>query len=126
VARAQRQSGVAGHNLIRLLETRLDAVVYRLGFAASIPAARQLVNHGHIQVNGHRCDIASAHVEVGDHISVQEKSRSMRCILDAMEMRGNVIPPYLALSPAQRVGELLAVPQREDIPISVNERLVIE
>ena len=126
VAKAQKLGGVAGHNLIRLLETRLDAVTYRLGFASSMRAARQLVNHGHIEVNGHKCDICSCHVAVGDVIAVREKSRSMRVVLDALEMRGNVIPPYLALSPGQRVGELITEPQREDIPINVNERLVIE
>ncbi|MBI2299260.1 MAG: 30S ribosomal protein S4 [Armatimonadetes bacterium] len=126
VARSQKLTGVAGHNLIRLLETRLDAVVYRLGFATSMRAARQLVNHGHIEINGRKCDICSAQVQVGDHVGVREKSRSLRVILDAMEMRGNVLPPYLALSPAQREGELITEPLREDIPINVNERLVIE
>lgn len=126
VAKATRQQGVTGHNLIRLLETRLDAVVYRLGFAASLRGARQLVSHGHIEVNGKRCNIPSRAVELRDRISVREKSRSMKAIRDALEMRGNVLPPYLALDPARMVGEMIAVPERSEIEINVNERLVVE
>lgn len=126
VARARRLPGVAGHNLIRLLEQRLDVVVYRLGFASTLRAARQLVSHGHIDVNGKRCDIASRQVNVGDHVSVRERSRSLQVIRDALEMRGNVLPPYLALDPPRMAGELIAEPQRQDVDINVNERLVIE
>jgi len=126
VAKAARMPGVTGHNLIRLLECRLDALVYRLGYSNTLRGARQLVSHGHIQVNGRRCNIPSCEVGVGDKISVQEKSRSLQVVRDALEMRGNVLPPYLALDPARMTGELIALPERQDVEISVNERLVVE
>lgn len=126
VARAQRISGVTGHNLIRLLETRLDTVVYRLGFAPSLRAARQLVSHGHIEVNGQKCDVPSRQVAVGDRVGVRERSRTLKVVRDALEHRGNVLPPYLALDPARMVGELLADPERSDVAVNVNERMVIE
>ncbi len=126
VARATRMPGVTGHNLIRLLETRLDAVVYRLGFANTLRGARQLVGHGHIELNGKRCDIPSCAVNPGDRIAVREKSRTQKSVRDALEMRGNVLPPYLALDPARMVGELLTTPERSDIGIAVNERMVVE
>lgn len=126
VAKASKAPGVTGHNLIRLLETRLDAVVYRLGFAATLRGARQLVSHGHVEINGHKCNIPSAAVSRGDRISIREKSRSMQAIRDALEMRGNVLPPYLALDPARMVGELIAEPERQDVNVAVNERLVVE
>ncbi|MCC7491613.1 MAG: 30S ribosomal protein S4 [Fimbriimonadaceae bacterium] len=126
VAAASRQQGVTGHNLIRLLELRLDALVYRMGFAQTLRGARQLVNHGHIEVNGKRCDIPSRGIVLKDRISVQEKSRPMQAIRVAIEQRGNVIPPYLAVDPARMVGELIAIPERSDIEIQVNERLVVE
>ena len=126
VAKAGKAQGVTGHNLIRSLETRLDAVVYRLGFAATIRGARQLVSHGHVQVNGHRCNIASRAVVLHDRISIQEKSRGLKAVREALEQRGNVLPTYLALDPARMVGELIALPERTDIDINVNERLVVE
>lgn len=126
VARAQRLPGVTGHNLIRLLECRLDAVVYRLGFAPTLRGARQLVNHGHVEVNGHRCDICSAHVSVGDNVAVRQRSREMKAIRDALEMRGNVLPPYLDCDPARMAGKLIAEPERTDVDVKVEERMVIE
>jgi len=126
VAEAMRQPGATGHNLIRLLETRLDAVVYRLGLANSLRGARQLVNHGHVQVNGRRCNIASRHVAVGEVITVQERSRNMPAVRQAVERRANVLPPYLAFDPRNLTGELLAPPQREDIAVNVKESLVVE
>lgn len=126
VARAQRLTGVSGHNLIRLLETRLDTVVYRLGFATSLRGARQLVGHGHVEVNGAKCNIPSRQVTVGDRVGVREKSRTMKVVRDALEQRGNVLPPYLALDPARMVGELLSDPERGDVAVNVNERMVIE
>lgn len=126
VARAGRLPGVTGHNLLRLLETRLDAVVYRLGLADTMRQARQLVSHGHIQVNGHRCNIASAQVKMGDVVSVKPKSRSLQIIRNAIEARGNVIPSYLYFHPSQMEGGLSAEPERDQIDVNVNERLVIE
>ncbi|MBI5835094.1 MAG: 30S ribosomal protein S4 [Armatimonadetes bacterium] len=126
VAMAMRMPGATGHNLIRLLECRLDAVTYRLGLASSMRGARQLVNHGHVQVNGRRCDIPSRMVKVGDVVGVQEKSRSMKCVRAAIEQRGNVIPPYLAMDGRAMTGELIAEPARDQIAVMVNERLVVE
>jgi small subunit ribosomal protein S4 len=126
VAQAMRLPGATGHNLIRLLEQRLDAVVYRLGLANTMRGARQLVNHGHVLVDGKRCDIPSRHVKAGEVVSVQERSRTLKCIRDAVEQRGNVLPPYLAFDPRQLTGEVIAEPAREDIPVAVNERLVVE
>ncbi len=126
VARATQMQGVSGHNLIRSLETRLDTVVFRLGFAPTMRAARQLVSHGHIEVNGRRCNIPSCAIGLRDRVGVQEKSRSLRAIRDALEQRGNVLPSYLALDRPRMVGELIALPERTDIEINVNERLVIE
>jgi small subunit ribosomal protein S4 len=126
VAMAMRLPGDTGHNLIRLLETRLDAVVYRLGLAASMRGARQLVNHGHILVNDQRCDIPSRRVKPGDVLKVQPKSQTMKAVRDAVEQRGNIIPGYLALDPRALTGELLGPPAREDIAVAVNERLVVE
>lgn len=126
VARASKMPGITGHNLIRLLETRLDAVVYRLGFANTLRAARQLVSHGHIEVNGKRCNIPSRQVDLHDKVAVGEKSRGQQSIRDALEQRGNVLPVYLALDPARMQGELIGHPERQDIDINVNERLVIE
>ncbi len=126
VARAQRIPGVTGHNLIRLLETRLDVVVYRLGFATTLRAARQLVGHGHIELNGVRTNIPSCQVKPGDRVQVREKSRTLQVVRDALEHRGNVLPPYLALDAARMAGELLSDPERTDIDVNVNERMVVE
>ncbi|HAZ62378.1 MAG TPA: 30S ribosomal protein S4 [Armatimonadetes bacterium] len=126
VARAQRLPGETGHNLFRLLETRLDAVVFRLGLAPSMRAARQFVNHGHVQVNGKRCDIASREVKVGDIVQVQPQSRNLEIVQLALASRSNVVPDYLAMDPASMAGELLHLPERHEIASGVQERLVVE
>ncbi len=124
---AVRDHGVTGERLLIRLESRLDTVVFRLGLAPSHNAARQLVNHGHFEVNGKKVDIPSFMVKPGDKVRVREASRKMRIIHDAMQrVRENRMVPYLALDKARMEGEYLSVPQREEIPVTANEQLVIE
>jgi len=123
---ADRQKGVTGDNLMRLLERRLDNIVYRLGFAASRSAARALVVHGHIQINGTKVDIPSCLVKVGDEVSVREKSRSIpevRMAVDAKAGVGTV--EWLELDPKAYAGRILELPARDQIPSPVNEQLIV-
>lgn len=119
--------GVTGERLLIRLESRLDTIVFRLGLAPSHNAARQLVNHGHFEVNGAKVDIPSYMMKPGDKVRVTESSRKMKIIHDAMQrVRENRMVPYLALDKARMEGEYLSVPQREEIPVTANEQLVIE
>lgn len=125
--KATRQKGVSGENLLKILESRLDNVVYRLGFAPSRKAARQLILHRHFMVNGRVVNIPSYLVRPGDVISVREKSRKLAIIHEAMKrVKDETMLPWLRLDKAQMKGEFLDVPQREDIPINVQENLIIE
>ena len=124
---AQRQPGATGENLLKLLETRLDNVVYRLGFADSRNQARQLVTHGHVQLNGRRTDIASALVRRGDVISVMPRSRETEYFKVVGEtLAKKSVPRWLELDPAALSGRVLAPPSREDIETNVNEQLIVE
>jgi small subunit ribosomal protein S4 len=123
---ADRQGGVTGENLMRLLERRLDNIVYRLGFAWSRSAAREFVSHGHIEVNGRKVDVPSYLVKPGDEISVRETSRSsveIRSALDARSGIGTV--EWLELDPKRFMGRVLELPSREQIPSPVNEQLIV-
>lgn len=125
--KAERQKGITGEQLLKLLETRLDNVVYRLGFACSRREARQLVNHGHVLVNGKKTDVPAYHVKVGDVIEVRQRSRSMASILaslDGVESRG--IPAWLELDRAAFKGTVKAMPTKDDIALPVNEQMVVE
>jgi len=127
VAEASRRKGEAGRNLVSLLESRLDNVVWRLGLAATIPAARQLVVHGHITVNGVRTDRPSYSVKPGQEIAVHEKSKSKPFIqanLGAAASR--VRPGYLEFDPAKALGKMVIAPEREDIPFEANAQKIIE
>jgi len=125
--KANRQKGVTGENLLRLLERRLDNVVYRLGFAPSRKSARQLVRHRHFLVNGHLVDIPSFLVKVGDEIVVREKSRKLDMIHASMRrMRDGRMLSWLSLDKAAMKGVLLELPNRQDIPENVNENLIVE
>jgi small subunit ribosomal protein S4 len=125
--KAARGSGVTGENLLRMLETRLDNVVYRLGFAASRAQARQLVRHGHIEVNGKKINIPSYQARKGDVIQVREKSRKNEQIRQAVETAsGRGIPAWLELNPEQFRGTVLDVPKREDIRLPIQEQLIVE
>lgn len=126
--RAARMKGVTGENLLALLERRLDNTVYRLGFATSRAQARQLVNHGHITVNGRSVNIPSFQVKVGDEISVVEKSRSNIHIQSAFQTAsGRGRPGWLEVASVEAMqGRVIALPRREDIGQNINEQLIVE
>ncbi len=124
---ALRAKGRTGSNLLILLERRLDNVVYRLGFAESRNQARQLVLHGHFEVNGRKVNIPSALVSVGDVIAVRESSRRnghFRGMQEVLEHQN--VPEWLRLNPAEMTGTVVALPTREQIDVPINEQLVVE
>lgn len=124
--RADARPGVTGEILLQLLETRLDNLVYRLGFAPSRKAARQLVRHRHFLVNNHSVDIPSYQVRPGEVIRVRDKSKNLDLIHAALKIgRGEDIA-WLRLNKASLEGELLEVPKRVDIPVPCNEQLIVE
>jgi small subunit ribosomal protein S4 len=123
--KADRQRGITGENLLRLLELRLDNVVYRLGYGNSRTEARQLVNHGHFLVNGKKVDIASYSVEAGDVIAVREKSRASEKFKVFAE-NPKTLPNWLQGDVATYEGKVVSLPAREDIDIPVNETLIVE
>jgi small subunit ribosomal protein S4 len=119
--------GVTGENLLRFLETRLDNVVFRLGFATSRAQARQLVNHGHFAVNGVPTDVASFVVKPGDRIEVRESRRDREPFKIAKEtLRSHQAPEWLSLEPARLAGSVLSLPRRDQMPLDLNEQLVVE
>lgn len=125
--RGEKQKGITGENLLRLLELRLDSVVYRSGLGSSMKEARQLVRHSHFLVNGKKVDIPSYQVRVGDMIQVREGSREVEPIKDARrraEQRG--VPAWLDLDKESLAVAVKALPQREDMPTNVQEQLVVE
>jgi small subunit ribosomal protein S4 len=124
---ASRRKGVTGETLLNLLEMRLDNVAYSLGFATSRSQARQLVRHGHIEVDGKRVDIPSFQVRPGMVIAVREASRKVPTIADAVEFaQGRGIPPWLELDTANLTGKVLETPAREDIRFPIQEQLIVE
>ncbi len=124
---ATKQKGKTGENLIKILERRLDNVVYRLGFAPSRKAARQLVKHGHILVNGKRVDIPSYLVEPGDEIRVRDKSKELEIIHNSLKrVTETSLVPWLQLNKATLSGVFMYVPERSEIPLNVNEQLIVE
>jgi small subunit ribosomal protein S4 len=126
-AKAATSKGVTGETLLQLLETRLDNVVYRLGFAPNRASARQLVRHGHVRVNGKHVDIPSFLVKAGDEVAMREKSRKLVVVLNALEARkGQSVPEWLDLSVEKMSGRILNVPSRASIPVPVNEQLIVE
>ena len=125
--KANKQGGVTGENLLRILETRLDNVVYRLGFAASRAQARQLVRHGHFLVNGKKVDIPSYSVEEGDVITVLGRTQKNPTIEHAMEeVKGRGIPEWLSFDPNSITGRVSSMPTREQINLPVQEQLIVE
>lgn len=126
-AKAERMKGVTGENLLRLLESRLDNTVYRLGFAVSRAQARQMVLHRHFLVNGRVVNIPSIILKPGDIIQVRDKSRRLSAIHDAIKkVRSENMYPWLELDKAQLKGSFLQRPQREDIPVNVQESMIVE
>ncbi|MCH6567767.1 MAG: 30S ribosomal protein S4 [Nitrospinae bacterium] len=125
--RAARQKGITGENLLRLLERRLDNVVYRLGLAHSRKQARQLVRHNHLLVNGRRVNIPSYIVNQGDKVAVKEKSRRLEAFLTALErVDARGVPAWLEIDREQARGVVLNLPAREDIDQDIQEQLIIE
>ena len=122
---ATRVPGVSGENLLRLLESRLDSIVFRLGFAPSRKAARQLVRHNHFTVNGRRVNIPSYMTKPGDVIEVAEKSRQLEVIHESLR-RARESVPWISVDKANLTGSITESPSRDDIPTLVEEQLVIE
>ena len=119
--------GVTGENLLRFLETRLDNVVFRLGFATSRAQARQLVNHGHFAVNGVPTDVASFVVKPGDRIEVRESRREREPFKIAKEtLRSHQAPEWLSVDAAKLAGTVTELPRRDQMPLDLNEHLVVE
>lgn len=123
--KARQQPGNTGENLIALLERRLDNMVYRAGLAATIWAARQIVSHRHVLVNGERVNIPSYLVKPGDVISLTEKMRKNVHVAESIESTG-AVPDYLSLDKNAVSATLTRIPERRDIPLPVNEALVVE
>lgn len=123
---ASRSKGVTGEVLLQLLESRLDNVVYRMGIAPSRPAARQMVSHRHITVNGEVVNIPSAKVKPGDIIGVREKSKSLEAILDSLASKRHLSFSWLEWDDSQMVGKFMNLPERADIPEDINEQSIIE
>ena len=125
--KALRQSGRTGETLVKMLERRLDNTVYRMGFAPSRPAGRQLIVHGHLLVNGKMVNIPSFLLNAGDVIQVRDKSKKMEMIHASMKrMKDSAMLPWLSLDKAAMTGTFLSIPERSDIPLNANEQLVVE
>ncbi|NOX16905.1 MAG: 30S ribosomal protein S4 [Chlorobi bacterium] len=124
--KANRQKGVTGENLIRLLERRLDNVVFRLGFAPSRKAARQIILHRHFLVNGKIVNIPSYMLVPGDVISVRDKSKKLDVIHESLRRTKDGVYNWLSVDKASLSGSFNQLPEREDIPLNANEQLIIE
>lgn len=123
---AARQPGITGENLLRILESRLDNVVWRAGLAETRPQARQLVNHGHFKVNGRKVDIPSYQVRPGDVISVKERSKDLIVIQHAVDTLGRPIPDWLEVDHGERKIVVRELPRRDQIDTPINEQLIVE
>ena len=125
--KAEKMNGETGTNLLHLLECRLDNVVYRLGLASTRSQARQLVSHAHFLLNNRKCNYPSATVKPGDVIQVRARSKKMEIITEAMKrIKGDIALPWLELEKAKMTGSFLAVPERDEMALTVNEQLVVE
>jgi small subunit ribosomal protein S4 len=125
--KAERSKGITGENLLKLLECRLDNVIYRLGMAPSRSAARQLIRHRHFTVNGTLVDIPSFQLKAGDEVKVRDKSRQMETIHNAMKrVRDGKMMTWLSLDKAAMAGVIIEIPVRDNIPVNVNEKLIVE
>ncbi len=124
---AIKMPGVAGENLLTLLESRLDNVVFRLGLANTRRESRQMVNHGHILVNGKRLDIPSYRVKVGDVITLKERTQGSERMKDIVEANSSrIVPKWLDMDKKTLTGKVIALAQREDIDFEVEEHLIVE
>lgn len=123
--KAASKKGVTGENLLKFLEARLDNTVFRLGFARTRRQARQLVNHGHVMVNGRVVNIPSAQLRSGDIVAMRPKSRNLSLVSDAMDRTRKVFP-WLEVDQKLLQGKFLDYPNREDIPENIKEQLIVE
>ncbi|PGS54761.1 30S ribosomal protein S4 [Bacillus sp. AFS041924] len=122
---AGKLTGKHGENFMILLETRLDNLVYRMGLARTRRAARQLVNHGHIMVDGKRVDIPSFRVKIGQTISLREKSQNLAVVKEAVEVN-NFVPEYITFNADKLEGTFNRLPERSELPAEINEALIVE
>jgi small subunit ribosomal protein S4 len=127
-AEAARRKGDTGENLVELLERRLDAVIYRAKFVPTVFAARQFINHGHVQVNGKKVNIPSMRVEPGDVISVKEKSRQLPLVLEATQLAERDVPDYIEADHNKMTAKLTRVPVLTEVPfpVQMEPHLVVE
>jgi small subunit ribosomal protein S4 len=123
--RASKQQGIAGENFMFLLESRLDNLVFRLGWANSRYGSRQLVSHGHVTVNGKKVDIASYTVQVGDQIGLRERSRSLKTIKEAMEGRHH-LPGYVDFDANTMEGKFVRLPDRGELSQDIDVKQIVE
>ena len=125
--KANRSAGVTGEILLQQLERRLDNVAYRLGFASSRRQSRQIVRHGHVEVNGRKVNIPSYQVQVGDEIKIRENSKKMTVLESSTEFASHQqAPQWLMVDHANLSGKVIALPKREDVNLPVNEQLIVE
>jgi small subunit ribosomal protein S4 len=125
---ASRRSGDTGENLVALLESRLDAVVYRMKFVPTMFAARQVINHGHVKVNGRRVNIGSFQVKTGDLVEIRDASKQMALILEAIESGEREVPDYIEVDHKAMKGSFVRLPKLADVPypVSMEPNLVVE
>ncbi len=124
--KANKQKGITGENLVKILERRLDNVIYRLGFAASRSQARQLIKHRHFIVNDRLVDIPSYLVSQGDIVKVKDKSKKLDAIHNSLKRVKESTYPWLSIDKATLTGTFIQVPERADVPLNANEQLVVE
>lgn len=124
--KANKQNGITGENLIKLLESRFDNVIYRLGFAASRKQARQLIRHRHFMINDRLVDIPSYSLSAGDILKLRDKSKKLDTIHSSLKRVKDSTYSWLTVDKANLLGTFVQVPEREDIPLNANEQLVVE
>lgn len=124
--KAERSKGITGETLLQLLESRLDNVVFRLGIAPTRAAARQLVTHRHILINGKICNIPSCQINPGDIVGVREKSKSLEVVTNSLETGRHALYSWFEWDKESLSGKMLNVPDREDIPENIKEQLIVE
>jgi len=126
--KAAQQKGITGENLMGALERRLDSVIYRMGFGTSRAQARQVVNHGHVDVNGRKCNIPSAQVKIGDIVSIRESSKNNPTVLAARDATAHApAPNWIEVDREALKGRVTALPQRSElVQIQLNEQLIVE
>ena len=125
--KASQMKGETGLNLLVMLESRLDNVIYKLGFAPTRPAARQLVSHGHFMVNNKKVNIASYRLKPGDSVTVRDKSKKLDIILNSIKMvKGDLNISWLSVDKSKMEGTFVSFPERDEIDLTMNEQLVVE